>query len=217
VATPAISAGSFPEWMYPVPVLGGPLLAVLAGLVEVAAAEDHLGAEGLHRFDLHRVGLLGHADHRPQAEQTRRIRHRLAMITGRSGDNTPAPLAGAQLADQVHAAADFEGANRLMILVLDPHLGPGHGIQRRIAIQRSHRQVGRDALTRREDLSKIGHREGSHATCLPPHTRCDEAAGGQRCGSGGFTLPSDHAATGPLAPRPARARHAGIRGTATCG
>ena len=59
MATPAISAGSFPEWMYPVPVLGGPLLAVLAGLVEVAAAEDHLDAEGLHRFDLHRVACSG--------------------------------------------------------------------------------------------------------------------------------------------------------------
>ena len=39
--------------------------------------------------------------------------------------------------------------HRLMVLVLDAHLGPGHGIQRRITVERSRPQVGRDALTGR--------------------------------------------------------------------
>ena len=65
------------------------------------------------------------------------------------------PLIRAQLADQVHTAADFERAHRLMVLVLDPHLGPSHDIQRRVTVQRSRPQIGRDALTRREDVSKV--------------------------------------------------------------
>ena len=73
-------------------MLGGLLLAVLPGLVEVAAVEDHLGAQGLHRLDLDRVGPLRHADDRPDAEQVRRVRHRLAVIAGRGRDHAPAPL-----------------------------------------------------------------------------------------------------------------------------
>ena len=177
VATPAMSAGSFPGVDVPVSVLGGLLLAVLASLVEVTAVKDHLGAQGPHRLDLHRVGLLRHADHRPHAEQVRCVGNRLAMITGRGRDDTPAPLIRGQLADQVHATADLEGAHGLMVLVLDPHTGPGHGIQRRIAVHRSRLEVGRDALTRSEDVSKVWYPGGGHATCLPRRTRTDETAG----------------------------------------
>ena len=84
----------------PVTVLGLKLLAVLAGLVEVAAEEDHLGAQGPHRFDLHRVGPLGHADHRPHPEQVRRVGNRLAVVAGRGGDDTPAPLVHARTCER---------------------------------------------------------------------------------------------------------------------
>jgi hypothetical protein len=50
------------------------------------------------------------------------------MIAGRGGDDTPPPLIRAQLADQVHATADLEGADGLMVLVLDPQMSPCHGI-----------------------------------------------------------------------------------------
>jgi hypothetical protein len=67
-----------------------------------------------------------------------------------------------------------------MVLVLDPNLGPGHGIQRGIAVQRGRLKVRRDALTRSEDVSKVRYLGGGHVTCLSRRTRGDEAAGPDR-------------------------------------
>jgi hypothetical protein len=157
--------------------------------------KDHLSAQGPHRLDLHRVGLLGHADHRPHAEQVRSVGNRLAVIAGRGGDDTPPPLVRGQLADQVHPAADLEGAHRLMVLVLDPRAGPGHGIERWIAVQRRRLQVGRDALTRSQDVSQVRHTEIGHAMCLPRPVHRDKTAGQPDSADGPHArtvLPDDH-------------------------
>ena len=162
----------------PVAVLGGLLLAVLAGLVEVAAREDHLGAQRLHRLHLDRVGLLGHADHGPHAEQVSRVRDRLAVIAGRGGDDAPVPFGRGELAEQVHAAADLERAHRQVILVLDPHPGGGQRVQRGIAVQRGGLEVGRDALAGGQHVGQVGHwPAGGHVSCLPRRGGGPGAAG----------------------------------------
>ena len=142
----------------PVAVLGGLLLAVLAGLVEILPVEDHLGAQRLHRLHLDRVGLFGHADDGVHAEEAGRVGHRLAMVPGRSRDDAPPPLRRAELADQVHAAAYLEGAYRLMVLVLDPYRCAAQHFERGVVIERCRAQVRRDALARREHVSKIRNR-----------------------------------------------------------
>src|SRR5581483_10937531 len=67
-------------------VLPGEKLAVLAGVVVVTAAEDDVGAEPLHRGDLHRVGPFRHADRRLDAEEPRREGDRLPVVSRRGGD-----------------------------------------------------------------------------------------------------------------------------------
>ena len=64
-----------------VAVLPGQVLAVLAGLVEVAALGHDLGAEGLDRRDLQRVRADGDADRRPDAEQLGREGDRLTVVS----------------------------------------------------------------------------------------------------------------------------------------
>ncbi len=68
-----------------VAVLGREPLAVLARVVEVAAVDDELGAEAAHRGDLDRVRVLGDADRRAHAEQTRGV----ARSTGRGCRSRP--------------------------------------------------------------------------------------------------------------------------------
>ena len=98
-------------------------LAVLARVVEIAAVEDELGAEAAHRGDLDRVRLLRDADRRPHAEEAGGVGDRLAVVAGRGGDHAALPLVCAELRDQVDPAAHLEGADRLVVLVLDEDVG----------------------------------------------------------------------------------------------
>ena len=75
-------------------VLARELLAMLTRIVEVAPVEDQLGTEPPHGGNLDRVRLLGYAD-----------RHLALFRT--------------ELRDQVDPAPDLEGADRLMVLMLD--------------------------------------------------------------------------------------------------
>src|SRR5215831_5352596 len=86
--------------------------------VQVPASDDDLRAKRAHGRHLHRVGPLRNADDCADPEQVRRVRHRLTVVASGRGDDTLAPLIGAELADQVHATADLECPDRLMILVL---------------------------------------------------------------------------------------------------
>ena len=144
-----------------VAVLARQLLAVLAGLVVVAAVLDELGTERAHRGELDRVRPLGDADARLEAEEARRVGDRLAVVARRGGDQAAAPLLLAQLRDEVDAAANLEGADRLVVLVLDPDLGADELAQRGVAVERRRAQMRRDATPRLEHVGK----------CRPIH-RC---------------------------------------------
>ncbi len=74
----------------------------------------------------------------------------------------------------------LEGAHGLMVLVLDPAVCPGHRINSGVAVQRDRPEIGRDALACRQHGSKVRHRRGAHATCLPRFAGNDEPAGWTR-------------------------------------
>ena len=126
----ALAAGRTPV------LVGGTGLYLRAALVELelppspppgarAAWERHydeLGAERAHGGGLHRVRVLGNADLRLHTEEPRCIRDRLPVVPRRGGDDAARAFVGAQLRHEVDAAPDLEGADRLMVLVLDEHL-----------------------------------------------------------------------------------------------
>lgn len=114
---------------------------LFARLVEVAPVEDQLGAETMHGGNLDRVRLLGYADRRLNAEAAGGIGDRLAVVPGRGRDHSALVLLRAELRDQVDPVPDLEGADRLMVLVLDEDLGVGQRVQARVAEQRRWAQM----------------------------------------------------------------------------
>jgi hypothetical protein len=100
-------------------VLARELLAMLTRIVEVAPVEDQLGTEPPHGGNLDRVRLLGYADRRLNTEEASGIGDRLAVVPGRGRDHAALALFCTELRDQVDPAPDLEGADRLMVLMLD--------------------------------------------------------------------------------------------------
>jgi hypothetical protein len=139
-----------------VPALVREPLAVLAGIVEVMSMEDELRAEGTHRGDLDRVRRVGDADRRRHAEEAGRKGDRLAVVARRRGDDAALPILGAQLRDEVDPAADLEGADGLMVLVLHEDFGAEQLAERGVLVQRRRAQVGGDTATRLEHVCERG-------------------------------------------------------------
>ena len=81
----------------PIAVLPGELLGVFAGVIEVAAVEDDIGAERPHRSDLDRIGASRHANDRLRPEEFGRVRDGLAVVSSRRGDQPGAQLVLGQL------------------------------------------------------------------------------------------------------------------------
>src|SRR6266498_2016839 len=116
---------------------------------------------------LARVGALRHADDRAHAEQARGVGDRLAVVAGRGGDHPALALAVVQPGHQVDATADLERPDRLVVLVLDPHLRPEQPVQHRIGMERRRQQIGRNAAA---SLQYVHQRRNPHSrfTSLGP-------------------------------------------------
>ena len=147
----------------PVTVLPGQALSVPPGIVVTLAVEDHLGAEVLHRLDLHRVGDGGRADDRAHAELPGGEGHGLAVVAGGSGDHASRALVLAEAAHQVDSAADLEGPGRVVVLVLHEHARPGQPVQRRVPAKRGGGQERPDLLGGVKDVRESRLRRGGHA------------------------------------------------------
>jgi len=65
------------------------------------------------------LAASGNADRRSHPEQARRVGDRLAVVPGRGGDDAALALLRVELRYQVDPAPDLEGADRLVVLVLD--------------------------------------------------------------------------------------------------
>ena len=119
-------------------------LDALARLVEVAAEFEELRAVGAHGGVLLRVVAHRHHDGAADALALARERDRLAVVAGGRRDDAAA-LARAQRGDQVHAAADLEGAGRIVVLVLDEDIEPRLAREQRMAHERRRAYDARDA------------------------------------------------------------------------
>jgi hypothetical protein len=137
-----------------VAVLARETFRVLPGLVEVPPVDDELRAEPLHRRELDRVRALGDAHDRAHTEDSCRERDRLAMVARRRGDDAAPALVLAQLRDEVDAAADLEGADRQVVLVLDEDFGADELAQRAVRVERRRLQVRRDPAPRVHDVGE---------------------------------------------------------------
>ena len=148
-----------------VAMLRGQLLTVLACFIEVLAVADDFRVKPADRLDFDRIGPLRHADGRTDPEEPGRIGDRLPVVAGRGGDDAAASLVVRELRHQVDATPDLEGADRLVVFVLDPGLRADQLVEGRISVERRGFQVGRDPLARSQDVI-----EGWNAVTLTlPH------------------------------------------------
>ncbi len=81
-------------------------------------------------------------------------------------DQAATALALGELRDEVDPAANLERPDRLMVLVLDPHLGPNELVECGVAVERGRRKIRGDPLPCRKDVSE-SRRLGSHEQTLP--------------------------------------------------
>ena len=130
-----------------VALLGGQPLAVGFGFIEVFPVVDKLRAQGGHRRRFQGIGVLGRqGDIGPRAEKLGGPGNGLAVIAGGSGNYAAAPFLGAQMGQQVDAAAGLERPQRQIILVLQIDFGVQQLAQPRRVVQGGAGQIGRDGL-----------------------------------------------------------------------
>ena len=58
----------------------------------------------------------------------------------------------AELGDEIDAAPHLEGADRLVVLMLDPGLGPDQFVERRVPVQGGGPKIRADALPGRQHI-----------------------------------------------------------------
>ena len=135
-----------------------PPFAALARLVEIAAALLHHGAERAHRRVL--LGIVaGRHEHRAGGViLAARHADRLAVVARARGDDAASAFIGGQRGDEIQPAAHLERAGRIVILVLDPQLHPGLGLEQWMAHERRRRNQGGNSRARRMDVFERGHR-----------------------------------------------------------
>ena len=149
-----------------VPVLVGELLAVLARLVKVAAAEHELGPEAAHGGHLDGVRVLGHADRHWHGEQVSGVGERLAVVPGRGGDDPTLPLLRAELREQVDSASHLERPDRLVVLVLDEDIRLEQLVQGGVAEERGRAEVRRDSESCLQHVRECRNLPPHHAAIL---------------------------------------------------
>jgi len=111
---------------------------VLIGGVVNVPVQHHFGTEVHHRLHLDGRRGLRHHDQRRDAALTRRQRHALCMIAGRSADYSALRDRRRQMGNLVVRAAQLEREHRLQVFALEQDLiaqstrQPRRGIQRRL-------------------------------------------------------------------------------------
>ena len=83
------------------------------------------------------------------------------MIARRRRDHAP-PFGGAEVPNQIQAAADLERARRVVVLVFHVDIDPGLGLEQRVLEQRRRAQRAIHDPARRKDI--VEREVGSHIT-----------------------------------------------------
>ena len=128
---------------------------MLQRLLEVGAVHHEAGAEGLGRGVLVRRVALGHDDGHRHPGGSARESQALAVVPATRGDHALRLPGPGQVGHEGQAPAHLERAGRVVVLVLDPGLGPGRLLQKGPAAGRSHRHVPADHLAGEVDCSRV--------------------------------------------------------------
>src|ERR1019366_7095823 len=108
-----------------VPLRLRPAVSLLPRLLEILSVLHQPGAQRSHRPILPRTVAVRHIHHRVHPFAPRRERHRLPEVPARGRYRHPRRAARFPQSPEIHqAAADLEGPQRPVILVLHPDLAP---------------------------------------------------------------------------------------------
>ncbi len=127
----------------------------LAGF-KVSAVEDDFCAVAAHGVDLDRVGAFRDDDDGAGVEELGRVGDGLAVVAGGGGNHAAGAFFRRKMGHEVDAAAHFEGADGLVVLVLDMDFGAHEVIEARVVVERRGVQIAADDGVRREDVSEGG-------------------------------------------------------------
>ena len=136
----------------------GQLGGELVGRLEVVAVLDEFGAERHHRQVLLDAVAARHHDHRPYAEDARGEGDALAVVAAGRGDHAgQVRLRLLEVAHVDQPAAHLEGADRGVVLVLDPDLAAAALGQQRPADLRRRRDRAMHEIGGGLELGEGGH------------------------------------------------------------
>ena len=135
----------------------GEVLDPLARLVEVATLLEDLGTEGAYSRHLVRVRPNGHDDATADAVELTGKRQRLAVVPGAGRNDAALAFTIVELAHQIQAASNLEGACRIVVLVLHQHAATNPLVEQRVVQQRRRSQVRVDPRLRSDDVC-VGRR-----------------------------------------------------------
>src|SRR5438105_13616353 len=94
------------------------LLAPGPCLIEILSVKNYFCAMTSNGFDFYRIGVFGNKNDRAHSKDPRCRGNRLSVIAcGSCYDSGLAFMIG-KMRNQIDSAADLEGANRLVVLVL---------------------------------------------------------------------------------------------------
>ena len=110
-------------------------LASHARLIEIPAELDQGGSECAYRSVLVRIVAERHDHHARNAVHAGGERDRLPVIAGARRNHATYALIRRQRRDEIEAAADLEGARRIVVLVFDLEFEPRFGSQQRMPHQ----------------------------------------------------------------------------------
>ena len=122
------------------------------------AHQLHLTAPLLHPGQLHRIGVGGHDDDRPAAQQVGGVGNPLGVVARGGAHQPPGALLGGEGQGLVHGAPELEGPHGLEALMLQIDLTAQGLIQGGDTEQRRADNIGGDALPGRLDILICDHR-----------------------------------------------------------
>ena len=132
----------------------GDLLYVFATVVKIPPDELNLRPQILDCPHLAGVRAVRHGHNRAHVEQARSVGDALPMVS-RGGSYHPACLrVRVKVRHEVDAAAHFESADRLVILVLHPDFGSDLITKARVMIERGGAQIRGNRLASEQNVGE---------------------------------------------------------------
>jgi hypothetical protein len=77
------------------------------------------------------------------------------VVSRGGGDDSPGALLGRKLRNEVDPSADFEGADRLAVFVLNKNLRADQLIDGRVAVKRGPQEVRADSPLGKKNIRKL--------------------------------------------------------------